>query len=1269
MKILHTGDIHLGDLNGPTKEGRNLRREDTLACMDFIVEKAMEERPDVTIIAGDLFNRSRVWADTALEDVNDALTRFIFPLCSYSANVVLLFGTENHDNPLAFDTIRKSTDGIANFHIYTQPTVESLWTTEGYVQIMAVPGFDKGRLRTFCPGMDKEAENRNATALINDVVLGLSTQLDKDGPSILVAHYTVAGALADNGSTFLAGQDVVITPATIDATGVSLACLGHIHHPQRLPSSTPAYYCGSVNQLNFNDEGTEHGFYIHDLDTEDNALTFSVKSTFVKTPERRHYTYRIGPEAVSKFIQTGSLETTPAGIQDAIVRVRYTPAGMEQEKALNRAELQKAVLSAGAFHVSEVLPEDVEELDAKDAMTEHDNPTDSLRRWLETNNVAPQDMARLMELAAPIIKQADDGRDADKHTGAFVPLTIEVRNYRSYTEAAFDFSPVHMAMVNGQNGVGKSSLFMDAIADCLFEQTRSEDIGGWVRDGTKSGAITFTFQMGQQDYRVIRTRTKSGRGTLALQRRNPETGAWEDESDTTMKLTQAKIERLLAMDCNTFCSIALIRQDAYGLFLEAGSDRRMEVLSDLLGLGIYTNMEELAKLGAKDQRRTLSAARDHITILEEETSKKEGLREEDKSLAEQAAMQGIVLESADIAISDYEKLSAMRQEMEKQLDEKQQAAAAANLKVMQKEARAKELRSEIQDLQTRLGFLPAAEEAAAQVEKLKAELADLGPALERSKAAAKDHEKAARDVLSASERIERADTRIAAATAIVSQRAEIKHSVAICEEIATIRARSRKMSEALQAAKDRLHEAERKALTVEAEGKKKIQTIRNRLETCEAAAGRLAQSGCPTPDNATCKFLADAMEAKQRLPELRDQLDEAEAEHEAYMDMEREKVEEARAALAATPDPAMDLLECDRQEKLHAELAGKATSLALAEEAITANTQAKEEAQKALEDATRRRKEAEEVISDCAKATEKESSLIVQISAAKTKADLLELCRAAKTAIEIKKPQLAEITEEITKLAEEKEALAKQVYDLSDRLKEMGEDVDISARRQARDKARKELDEIATKRGEIKAKLERIAEAEEKITELRVEITKTAAVLNDYTTLAQAFGLDGIQYMIIRSVVPEIMRQSNDILAAMTGGKMAVDIRTEKEQKSTKQIVNALEVWISNISGMVRPYLSHSGGEKVKIALAVTLGLADVKARRAGVQLGMLFIDEPPFLDADGTEAYADALTNMAARNPSMRILAISHDPTMKARFSQNIIVTGGENGSTVTME
>ena len=52
--------------------------------MDAIVNKARTVGPTVTIIAGDLFNRSRVWADTALDDVNDAISRFIV-LCASTA--------------------------------------------------------------------------------------------------------------------------------------------------------------------------------------------------------------------------------------------------------------------------------------------------------------------------------------------------------------------------------------------------------------------------------------------------------------------------------------------------------------------------------------------------------------------------------------------------------------------------------------------------------------------------------------------------------------------------------------------------------------------------------------------------------------------------------------------------------------------------------------------------------------------------------------------------------------------------------------------------------------------------------------------------------------------------------------------------------------------------------------------------------------------------------------------------------------------------------
>ncbi|MBQ8835500.1 MAG: AAA family ATPase, partial [Oscillospiraceae bacterium] len=555
FKVLHTGDVHLGDLSGPTKDGENLRRLDTLRCMSDIVQKAEIVTPDITVIAGDLFNRSRVWADTALDDVNDAISGFLRPLCQHSHAVVLLFGTENHDNPRAFDVIKKATGDLKNLHIYTQPTVDTISTPAGSIQILAVPGFDRGRLRTFFPGADKEAENQNATALVNQLVLGLATQLDPNLPSILTAHYTVTGCTTESGQSFLAGQDVVISTDTIDGANVSLGCFGHIHNPQKLLCNTPAYYCGSPNQLTFNDEGIQHGFWIHTISDD------SVTSTFHGTPERKHYTLRLNAQEITDFLNSGKA-LFPIEVKGAVVRVRYN-CSAEQDKALNRAELQKAIMQAGAFYVAEILPEEIVALDAVDQLTEHDGPAEALERWLDLNEVPFETSTRLQELARPILAKADDGRNSSKHTGAFVPISITVRNYRSYTDATFDFAPVRMAMVNGSNGVGKSSLFMDALADCLFEQSRQEDIGGWVRDGTKSGSITFCFEVGGTTYQVIRTRLRSGKGTLALQQKG-EDGEWVDAGDTTMKLTQQKIIRLLGMDCNTFCSIALIRQDAYG---------------------------------------------------------------------------------------------------------------------------------------------------------------------------------------------------------------------------------------------------------------------------------------------------------------------------------------------------------------------------------------------------------------------------------------------------------------------------------------------------------------------------------------------------------------------------------------------------------------------------------------------------------------------------------------------------------------------------------
>ena len=1258
MKILHTGDIHLGDLAGPTKDGQNLRREDTIRCMREVYYRAFLEEPDVTIIAGDLFNRSRVWADTALEDVNDALEQFIIPLCKCSDAVVLLFGTMNHDNPRAFELIKRATQDLKNLHIYTEPKVEEITTSSGPVQIVAVPGFDKARLRLFCPGVDKETENRNATALINDIMLGLSTELDKSKPSVLVAHYTVSGSEADNGSTFLAGQDVVVLPATIDAMGVDLACFGHIHKPQRLVCQTPAFYCGSVNQLTFNDEGTEHGFYIHTIDGQ-------VSSEFAGTPERKHFTLRLSPEDVSAFI-TGGVAPTPDGISDAVVRVRYSCTA-EQDKAFNRAELQKYLMQAGAFYVAEVMPEDVEELDAKDQLTEHDGPAECLARWLETNGVEPDKAARLEELAAPIIKQADDGRGDNKHTGAFFPRSIEVKNYRSYTAATFDFEPVHMAMVNGPNGVGKSSLFMDALADCLYEQTRKEDIGGWVRDGTKSGSITFTFGLGGQDYRVIRTRTKSGRGTLALQRWDAEGQAWADESDTTMKLTQARIERLLGMDCTTFCSIALIRQDAYGLFLEAGSDQRMAVLSALLGLDIYGRMEDLAKAGATEQRRKLAAIRERSAILDETIQQKAGIESEDAELADQVADVEKFVKDLEADLREAEAAEALRKEIARQADEKKRQAQEYRLQAADKASEYLDLEKQHSEAEAAADGLEDAVKAAERVKAARELMQRFAPDVERDKDLVKERSWTTSDLLNADQKVKRLESEKGWNELVLSKKGEISKAKVELAEIAAMKEKVRQRLSDMEKATAAYQRAKAACDAYLQEAKSDIRVREAEIKRARDEACRLDDFGCRVQETATCKFMASAVDCKQWLPGFFESLEDAKKKHRERYDELKAAVDQVKAAIDEIGDPLDELSDLERREQELRSIASKEAEVAAAEasvEKIEASIkEAKEAADKAVAHIEEIDAEREKLTQSVTAYQEAEGD----VASFSGLADTLAECQAGASKAEALAPQIRKLKAEVEELRGKSEQALREAEEIAARVPGGGNVVDrIRANIEAQ---RRSLTDLATRRGQLKAKLEDIAEAETKSSELRREAEAVGVVLSDYTTLAQAFGLDGIQYMIVRGVVPEIMHRSNEILAAMTGGRMAVDIRTEREQKSTKQVVNSLEVWINTITGGNRPYLSHSGGEKVKIALAVTLGLADVKARRAGVQLGMLFIDEPPFLDADGTEAYADALAAMASRNPNMRILAISHDPTMKARFVQNIVVTGGEDGSTVTME
>ena len=237
-------------------------------------------------------------------------------------------------------------------------------------------------------------------------------------------------------------------------------------------------------------------------------------------------------------------------VKGKIVRVLYDCTD-EHNKAFNHAAYENALYRAGAFWVQEITPQKITITVDRRSMDADSTPEGNLTDYLAEKGMEPERVGQLVELARPIIAEATEKAAQERHTGVFVPVEIEVKNYRNYREERFTFDGIRFCTINGSNGVGKSSLFMDAMLDALYEEPREGELTGWICNApdARSGAIKFTFKLGDRLYRVTRTRQKSGKATLNIAEQVE--GEWVDRSKEKFKDTQQEIINIIGMDSLT----------------------------------------------------------------------------------------------------------------------------------------------------------------------------------------------------------------------------------------------------------------------------------------------------------------------------------------------------------------------------------------------------------------------------------------------------------------------------------------------------------------------------------------------------------------------------------------------------------------------------------------------------------------------------------------------------------------------------------------------
>ena len=385
MKILHLADTHIGPFPGPVVGGKNVRADDTLRCFDELIEKTTVLQPDLIIHAGDLFHAAKTWSERGISEVDDAIQR-ITELADI-APVVIVRGTPNHDGDAHYQILKTHFDSAVlsgNVTIITEPGRYGIvCNNRSAINLCALPGFDKGYWRSKNPGLDREQETQAFSDALEKMIVGMKAQCEPDYPSVLVGHYTVEGANTESGQTMMFSQfEPIITHRTLTTAGYDLCCFGHIHKPQALGAN--AFYSGSINRLNFNDESDRRGFYVHTLDG--NKL---VSSEFIELESPRKFkTVRLDDAAIHDFNLTGMLPQQD--VEDAVVRVVYDCTD-ENQKAMSRAQMEKALMDMGAFWVQEITPRNITvTVNRKELSTEND-PVQNLREYLAVSATALSD--------------------------------------------------------------------------------------------------------------------------------------------------------------------------------------------------------------------------------------------------------------------------------------------------------------------------------------------------------------------------------------------------------------------------------------------------------------------------------------------------------------------------------------------------------------------------------------------------------------------------------------------------------------------------------------------------------------------------------------------------------------------------------------------------------------------------------------------------------------------------------------------------------------
>ena len=856
-----------------------------------------------------------------------------------------------------------------------------------------------------------------------------------------------------------------------------------------------------------------------------------------------------------------------------------------------------------------------------------------------------------------------------------IPLRLTLRNFLCYREnvPTLDFTGLHIACVCGANGHGKSAL-LDSITWALWGKARGKIQDEIISYGADECRVELDFSSRGQDYRVIRSHARGGTrrrsGASDLQLMVLENDTPRPITGDMIRETQARIDQTIGMDYDTFINSAFLVQGRAGEFTNKTPAERKAVLSKILGLEAYDRLQMLARERNSVAENSAKISEGTVDRLRRELDRLVAPAAELEEVESSLATQNKDLAEEQLKTSGVrEKVGELRRQQAGQ-EEAAQRASALGKEIEQFEAAHKTAQQQVVAFENLVGQAPAIRQGAAQLATARAAFARL--------------EEAGRNF------DELVGKRTAASGAIDIKRTQLGSQVQqLNSEIETGLSPKAQGLEQLEATKLQLQdegpgiEEQERALTAERERLNGLAVQTGQLQSAlersvnegkDLAAKKELLDGangqeavcplCQTPlSEDGCQRLAETFEAdiqakreeyrntsaqvktlqaetselEGRLPPQEQSLSQAKTKRQVDLQQLEQKIQEAQQAR---------LDQAEAMPRLEAMRAALADGSFAAEESVQLQ---KLEAQiQELEYDPETRQRIFQETQDLDEFAQQEGLLEqaeTGLPAAKEAADQnAAMTLRRKEELELLLSQSAEAKEALVGLA----ALESELTQAEQRERELGVKIQQAIERQ----------------GYLRNQVERQESLGQELVAETARLTALQDEQSIYRELATAFGRQGIQAMLIETVVPRLEDETNALLGRMTDNRMNVKLETQRERASGQgDPRETLEIMVSDELGP-RSYEMYSGGEAFRVDLALRIALSKVLAQRIGAPLPTLFIDEGfGTQDTIGRERILDVINTIG--DDFEKVLVITHLDDLKDGFSVRINVHKDETGST----